>query len=90
MADGAFVDSQRDRTCASFVNQLRKVHHSAEPYFTDNLHRQRGFARFKARLFNRRSIGPKTDELLAVGSTEALVRLIKLKMCDLAVKGTVG
>ncbi len=30
------------------------------------------------------------DELLAIGSTEALVRLIKFKMCDLAVKGTVG
>lgn len=31
-----------------------------------------------------------TDELLAVGSTEELIRLIKLKLCDLAVKGTVG
>jgi len=38
----------------------------------------------------RRLIVISTDELLAVGSTEALVRLIKLKMCDLAVKGTVG
>jgi hypothetical protein len=28
--------------------------------------------------------------LLTIGSTDALVRLIKLKMCDLAVKGTVG
>ena len=31
-----------------------------------------------------------TDELLALGTTEALIRLIKLKLCDLAVKGTVG
>lgn len=38
----------------------------------------------------RRLIVVTADELLAVGSTEALVRLIKLKMCDLAVKGTVG
>jgi hypothetical protein len=38
----------------------------------------------------RRLIVITTDELLAVGSTEALVRLIKLKICDLAVKGTVS
>lgn len=31
-----------------------------------------------------------TDEILATGNTEDLVRLIKLKLCDLAVKGTVG
>lgn len=35
-----------------------------------------------------RSLSPWT-ELLAVGSTEALIRFIKLKMCDLVVKGTV-
>lgn len=38
----------------------------------------------------RRLIVITTDELLAVGSTEALVHLIKRKMCDLAAKGTVG
>lgn len=31
-----------------------------------------------------------TEELLATGDTTALVRLIKLKVCDLAVKGTVA
>jgi Restriction endonuclease len=31
-----------------------------------------------------------TNELLALESTDALARLIKLKLCDLAVKGTVG
>jgi hypothetical protein len=38
----------------------------------------------------RRLIVITADELLTIGSTDALVRLIKLKMCDLAVKGTVG
>jgi hypothetical protein len=38
----------------------------------------------------RRLIVITADELLTIGSTEALVHLIKLKMCDLAVKGTVG
>lgn len=38
----------------------------------------------------RRLIVITADDLLAVGSTEALIRLIKLKMCDLAVKGTVA
>jgi hypothetical protein len=38
----------------------------------------------------RRLIVITADELLAIGTTEALVRLIKLKMCDLAVKGTVA
>jgi hypothetical protein len=38
----------------------------------------------------RRLIVITTQELLTVGSTEALVHLIKLKMCDLAVKGTVA
>ncbi|HWO39291.1 MAG TPA: restriction endonuclease [Candidatus Acidoferrum sp.] len=31
-----------------------------------------------------------TDELLATGNTEDLIRLIKRKLCDLAVKGTVA
>lgn len=31
-----------------------------------------------------------TEELLTIGNTEDLVRLVKLKLCDLAVKGTVG
>jgi Restriction endonuclease len=39
---------------------------------------------------SRRLIIITTDELLTVGSTEALVRLVKLKICDLAVKGTVS
>ena len=38
----------------------------------------------------RRLIVISTDELLAVGSAEALVHLIKLKLCDLAVKGTIA
>jgi hypothetical protein len=37
----------------------------------------------------RRLVVLTTDELLAINSTEELVRLIKLKLCDLAVKGTV-
>jgi hypothetical protein len=31
-----------------------------------------------------------TAELLATQATEELIRLIKLKLCDLAVKGTVS
>jgi Restriction endonuclease len=38
----------------------------------------------------RRLIVITTDELLALNDTEGLVRLIKLKLCDLAVRGTVG
>lgn len=38
----------------------------------------------------RRLIVIRTDELLALNSTDELVRLIKLKLCDLAVKGTVA
>jgi hypothetical protein len=38
----------------------------------------------------RRLIVITVDELLDVGTTETLVSLIKLKLCDLAVKGTVG
>jgi hypothetical protein len=38
----------------------------------------------------RRLVIVTTDELLATGSTEELVRLIKVKLCDLAVKGTVA
>jgi hypothetical protein len=38
----------------------------------------------------RRLVVVTTDELLAVGTTESLVHLIKLKICDLAVKGTVS
>jgi Restriction endonuclease len=38
----------------------------------------------------RRLVILTTDELLATGSTEALVLLIKRKLCDLAVKGTVA
>ena len=38
----------------------------------------------------RRLIVITTDELLTTPSTDALVHLIKLKICDLAVKGTVS
>ncbi len=38
----------------------------------------------------RRLVVITTDELLAVVSTEELIRLIKRKLCDLAVKGTVA
>ncbi|SRR5258708_23657996 len=38
----------------------------------------------------RRLVIVTTDELLATGSTEELVRSIKVKLCDLAVKGTVA
>ena len=38
----------------------------------------------------RRFLVITTDELLALPSTEALARLIKQKLCDLAVKGTIG
>jgi hypothetical protein len=38
----------------------------------------------------RRLIVVTTDELLAIGSTEALVHLVKLKICDLTVRGTVA
>jgi hypothetical protein len=38
----------------------------------------------------RRLVMVTTDELLATGRTEDLVRLIKVKLCDLAVKGTVA
>jgi hypothetical protein len=38
----------------------------------------------------RRLVVLTTDELLATASTEDLVRLIKRKLCDLAVKGTVA
>ncbi|HEY2499206.1 MAG TPA: hypothetical protein VGK24_19270 [Candidatus Angelobacter sp.] len=37
----------------------------------------------------RRLIVMTTDELLGIVTTEELIRLIKLKLCDLAVKGTV-
>jgi len=38
----------------------------------------------------RRFLVITTDELLSLPSTEALARLIKQKLCDLAVKGTIG
>lgn len=38
----------------------------------------------------RRLVVITTDELLTIGNSEGLIRLIKLKLCDLAVKGTVG
>ncbi len=38
----------------------------------------------------RRLVVVTTDELTTIGDTSALVRLIKLKLCDLAVKGTVA
>jgi len=38
----------------------------------------------------RRLIVLTADELVAVGDTQGLVKLIKTKLCDLAVKGTIG
>jgi hypothetical protein len=38
----------------------------------------------------RRLIVITTDELLAIDDTDALLLLIKTKLCDLAVKGTIG
>jgi len=38
----------------------------------------------------RRLIVLTTDELVAVGDTQGLVQLIKTKLCDLAVKGTIA
>jgi hypothetical protein len=38
----------------------------------------------------RRFLVITTDELLALPSTESLAHLIKQKLCDLAVKGTIG
>jgi hypothetical protein len=38
----------------------------------------------------RRLIVITTGELLALADTDALLRLIKTKLCDLAVKGTIA